>query len=318
MERPEIRTYTVLPENKIITTGSALEMQIPRLHSTPGIPGARDRSRRNPASSQSSPTRRVFGSRGCLGALRVAQGLQASPGTPLTLHPTTVLTPLQPQTLAPLQSKSRHPHWSPGPPALLRPQPDTPAPAPASLTPSAVSTASSKPQEFSSTVPSAERPPPGSTPAPPSSMLSQRSPRTRCTRHRFISGVTAPVPSGLELQEDRNRSQCLRSSTSLQGPAEARTFRPQHPRRRLGSQNAHLRRAQPQPGAKEAGHAEGCLRRDLRASFQGVRETNRHRIALGGLGGRSGCRRATPGATQSTREGLIHKGVCVCNLERQR
>ena len=149
VERPEIGTYTVLPENKIITTGSALEMQIPRLHSTPGIPGARGGSRRNPVSSQSSPTRRVFGSRGCLGALRVAQGLQASPGTPLTLHPTTVLTPLPPQTLAPLQSKSRHPHWSPGPPALLRPQPDTPAPAPASLTPSAVSTASSKPQESS-------------------------------------------------------------------------------------------------------------------------------------------------------------------------
>lgn len=55
VERPEIGTYTVLPENKIITTGSALEMQIPRLHSPPGIPGARGRSRRNPASSQSSP-----------------------------------------------------------------------------------------------------------------------------------------------------------------------------------------------------------------------------------------------------------------------
>ena len=54
-ERPEIGTYLALSEDKIITAGSALEMQIPRLHSTAGIQGARRGSRRNPASSQSSP-----------------------------------------------------------------------------------------------------------------------------------------------------------------------------------------------------------------------------------------------------------------------
>lgn len=257
-------------------------MQIPRLRSTPGIPGSAGvGAGRNPASSQSFPPAESSEAESASGhsGFPGSPSLSRNPSNPTPhCHPYPAPASKPGATSFRVTVDTLTGARGPGP---LRPQPDAPAPTPASM-PLAASTALAQSlRSFPRWCPPPRGLPRAAPRPPPRSVLSQRSPRTRCTRHRFISRATARSQSP-EAQVDGNRSQCPCSSTSLQGPAEARTSplisvpAPPGPTPRetpdLETPTSEAHRA-PARRQGRAGHAEGCLRRDLRASFQGVRET---------------------------------------------
>lgn len=185
----------------------------------------------------------------------------------------------------------------------------------------AASTARPKPQEFFLDGASAERPSPGSTPAPPQiGAVPALTPNTLHAPPLYLEGHR----SGPQRPRAPGGREPVAVLPFSQGPAEARTFpppppqfRPRSPRPNAGdawisgTPTSEARSPSPAPRRPERRRlppegSQSILPRCLR--------DDRHRIALGGLGGRVVAERLEGDVIYPRR--LVYRG-CVCNLQRQ-